>query len=73
MERRRQCISNLVLVGVLLVSMLGGLQETTALEVGEKAPDFTLSSTMGGQISLSQFQGKQFVLIEFYGADFAPT
>ena len=73
MERRRQRISNLVLVGVLLVSMLGGLQETTALEVGEKAPDFTLSSTMGGQISLSQFQGKQFVLIEFYGADFAPT
>ena len=73
MERRRQCISNLVLVGVLLVSMLGGLRESTALEVGEKAPDFTLPSTMGGQISLSQFQGKQFVLIEFYGVDFAPT
>jgi peroxiredoxin Q/BCP len=73
MERRRRCLSNLVLVGVLLVSMLGGLRETTALEVGEKAPDFTLPSTMGGQISLSQFQGKQFVLIEFYGVDFAPT
>jgi peroxiredoxin Q/BCP len=73
MERRRQCISNLVLVGVLLVSMLVGIRETTALEVGEKAPDFTLPSTMGGQISLSQFQGKQFVLIEFYGVDFAPT
>ena len=73
MERRRQCLSNLVLVGVLLVSMLGGLQETTALEVGEKAPDFTLPSTMGGQISLSQFQGKQFVLIEFYGLDFSPV
>ena len=73
MERRRQCIRNLVLVGVLLVSMLVGIRETTALEVGEKAPDFTLPSTMGGQISLSQFQGKQFVLIEFYGVDFAPT
>jgi len=73
MARRTPWISKLILVGVLLVSMLGGLQETTALEVGEKAPDFTLSSTMGGQISLSQFQGKQFVLIEFYGADFAPT
>ena len=43
------------------------------LEVGEKAPDFTLPSTIGGQISLSQFQGKQVVLIEFYGVDFAPT
>jgi peroxiredoxin len=28
---------------------------------------------MGDKISLSQFQGKQFVLIEFYGADFAPV
>jgi len=73
MARRTPWISKLILVGVLLVSMLGGLQQTTALEVGEKAPDFTLLSTMGGQISLSQFQGKQFVLIEFYGADFAPT
>ena len=44
-------------LGVLLVSMLVGIRETTALEVGEKAPDFTLPSTMGGQISLSQFQG----------------
>jgi peroxiredoxin len=58
---------------VLLVSLLVGLRETTALEVGEKAPDFTLPSTMGEKISLSQFQGKQFVLIEFYGADFAPV
>ena len=73
MARRTPWISKLILVGVLLVSMLGGLQQTTALEVGEKAPDFTLLSTMGGQISLSQFQGKQFVLIEFYGADFSPT
>lgn len=73
MARRTPSISKLILVGVLLVSMLVGLRETIALEVGEKAPDFTLPSTMGGQISLSQFQGKQFVLIEFYGADFAPV
>ncbi len=73
MARRTPDISKLILVGVLLVSMLIGLRETTALEVGEKAPDFTLPSTMGGQISLSQFQGKQFVFIEFYGVDFAPT
>ena len=73
MARRTPGISKLILVGVLLVSMLVGLRETAALEVGEKAPDFTLPSTMGGQINLSQFQGKQFVLSEFYGADFAPT
>jgi AhpC/TSA family protein len=73
MARRTPGISKLILVGVLLVSMLVGLRETTALEVGEQAPDFTLPSTMGGQISLSHFQGKQFVFIEFYGVDFAPT
>jgi peroxiredoxin Q/BCP len=58
---------------MLLTSLLAGMRETAALEVGEKAPDFTLPSTTGEKISLSQFQGKQFVLIEFYGADFAPT
>ena len=73
MERRTPSISHVVLVGVLLACVLGGVREAAALEVGEKAPDFTLPSTMGGQISLSQFQGKQFVLIEFYGVDFAPT
>ena len=43
-----------------------------ALEVGQKAPDFSLPSTTGGNISLSQFRGQP-VLIEFYGADFAPA
>jgi hypothetical protein len=73
MERRRPCISNLVLIVMLLACLLVGVRETIALEVGEKAPDFTLPSTTGEKISLSQFQGKQFVLIEFYGADFAPV
>ena len=57
----------------MLVSALGGAGMALAVEVGEKAPDFTLPSTTGKDISLSQFQGKQLVLIEFYGADFDPT
>jgi hypothetical protein len=44
-----------------------------ALEVGEPAPGFTLAATTGGDISLSDFKGKKFVLLEFYGADFAPA
>ena len=44
-----------------------------AVEVGDPAPGFTLASTMGGDISLSDFRGKKWVLLEFYGADFAPT
>jgi len=41
-----------------------------ALEVGEEAPDFTLPSTLGEEISLHQFRGKHLVLIEFFGGDF---
>ena len=66
-------IKSRFLSGVLLASVLGVAGVATALEVGEKAPDFTLPSTTGKDISLSQFQGKQLVLIEFYGADFDPT
>ncbi len=44
-----------------------------AVEVGEKAPDFTLPSTKGDPISLSQFLGKKNVLLEFYVLDFTPT
>ena len=44
-----------------------------AVDVGEQAPDFKLPSTMGGDISLSDFRNKKWVLLEFYGADFAPT
>ena len=73
MERRRPWSGYMILAVMLLTSLLAGMRETAALEVGEKAPDFTLLSTTGDKISLSQFQGKQHVLLEFYGVDFAPT
>ena len=63
----------LVVLGVLLAHVWGGAGVATALEVGEHAPDFTLPSTTGETISLNQFRGKQLVLLEFYGADFAPV
>ena len=61
---------------ILVCTTLARLMVTgvaLSLEVGEKAPDFTLPSTMGEQISLSQFRGKQHVLLEFYVRDHAPT
>jgi AhpC/TSA family len=73
MERRTQSTSKLLLLGVLLASVLVGAGVATALEVGEEAPDFTLPSTLGEEISLRQFRGKQPVLIEFYGQDFSPV
>ena len=66
-------IKGLFLSSVLLTGVLGGAGVATAVEIGEKAPDFTHAGTTGKDISLSQFQGKQLVLIEFYGGDFAPV
>jgi peroxiredoxin len=62
-----------MVVGVLLASLGMSAHVTVALDVGEQAPDFTLPSTTGEPISLSQFRGKKLVLLEFYGVDFAPT
>jgi peroxiredoxin len=41
--------------------------------VNQLAPDFTLPSTMGKDITLSQFHGEKMVLLEFYGIDFGVT
>ena len=59
-------------LGVLLAGVLVGAGAATALEVGEKAPDFTLPGTTGEKISLSQFRGNKLVLIEFYVGE-SPT
>jgi cytochrome oxidase Cu insertion factor (SCO1/SenC/PrrC family) len=58
----------IVAVSFLLVT--SGL--STALEVGDKAPDFELDSTQGGKLKLSSLKGKN-VLINFYVLDFSPT
>lgn len=64
-----------ILVGAALTValLLTGPGAAVALEVGQAAPDFNLPGTMGGDVSLSDFRRKKWVLIEFYGADFAPT
>ena len=57
-----------LLAGVLLPPGIA-----MAVMVGKPAPDFTLKSTTGKAISLSQFRGKKMVLIEFYGVNFGAT
>jgi hypothetical protein len=66
-------ISKLFVGTLFLVSLMVGANHALAVEVGEPAPEFTMPSTMGGNISLSDYRDKQWVLLEFYGADFAPT
>jgi hypothetical protein len=65
-------VARLIMVSTTLARLLvAGV--ALALEVGEQAPDFTLPSTLGEPISLSQFRGKQHVLLEFYVRDHGPT
>jgi len=59
-----------------LALVIGGLLapgSAMAVMVNELAPDFTLPSTTGENITLSQFRGEKLVLLEFYGIDFGVT
>ena len=62
-----------LLVLSLLFALLGTPRASSALDVGDKAPDFTLPSTNGADMSLSDFRGKKWVFLEFYAAAFVPT
>ena len=42
----------------------------TQLKVGDKAPDFTLPSTTGQPVKLSDFRGKKNVVLAFFPAAF---
>lgn len=41
--------------------------------VGDLAPDFTLASTAGGNVTLSSFRGKENVLLAFFPLAFTST
>jgi peroxiredoxin len=40
------------------------------LKVGDTAPDFNLPSTQGGRVKLSDFKGKNTVVLAFFPAAF---
>ena len=42
------------------------------LKVGDKAPDFTLPSQMGDNVTLSEFFGKKAIVLYFYPKDESP-
>jgi peroxiredoxin Q/BCP len=43
-----------------------------AVKVGDTAPDFTLPSQNGTQVSLSEFRGKKNIVVYFYPKDDTP-
>jgi peroxiredoxin len=65
-------LNNFLVEGVFLV-LLATTSVASALDVGDKAPDFKLPSTNGVDIALSDFRGKKWVFLEFYAAAFVPT
>ena len=70
---RRAFVRMFAMLSVSVASIVSGSGPAAAAEEGQPAPDFKLPSTMGSDISLSDFRRKKWVLLEFYGADFVPT
>ena len=58
-------LSRLTLAALLAAVALGS-QFAAALEVGDKAPDFSLQASDGKTYSLSQFLGDKPVVIAFF-------
>lgn len=73
MGKLTKCQKCLLVLSLLFFGLLGTVRVSSAIDVGNRAPDFSLTATTGGKISLSQFRGKKLVLIEFYGADYSPV
>jgi len=57
-----------LVVAVLLSGIVLGMSasHTLALQVGDKAPDFTLPGTTADEIKLADFIGKKPVVVFFY-------
>lgn len=65
----RSLMLTAVFAGVVLAQAPQTPPKTT-LKVGDMAPDFTLPSTAGGQVKLSDFRGKKPVVLAFFPAAF---
>lgn len=56
-------------VPLLREGRLVAMAKTAGPQLGDKAPDFTLSTQTGEQVSLSDYLGKQAVVLYFYPKD----
>ena len=56
-----------ILVLALIAFMLGACSKGSAIEVGEKAPDFSLKDLDGKTISFSDFKGKV-IILDFFAS-----
>lgn len=68
---KRIGMGTLLLLAILLV--VGSATPVAALEVGDKAPDFTLPATTQEKLSLGELVGKKNVLLFGFIGAFTPT
>ena len=50
-----------------------GASRTPTLQVGDKAPDFTLKATGNRTVHLADYLGAKNVFVAFYPADWTPV
>ena len=62
--------SSLLVLAVALSAAGQTAPPKTHLKVGDQAPDFTLNSTAGKPVSLSDYRGKKNVVLAFFPAAF---
>jgi peroxiredoxin len=65
MIKRALSLSLLLVLGVIASAQQPAPPKTN-LKVGDAAPDFTLPSTAGQKVKLSDFKGKKNVVLAFY-------
>ena len=66
-------MKKLIILGILSITLgisafaqVTPVAPTTNLKVGDVAPDFTLTDTAGTKVKLSDFRGKNSVVLAFY-------
>jgi hypothetical protein len=62
-SRWKRLVVAVLLSGVILSI---GVNQALALQVGDKAPDFTLQGTTAEEIKLADYVGKKPVVVFFY-------
>ena len=62
----KMAVTLCLLLAMSLVAVAQQAPPKTNLKVGDAAPDFTLPSTTGEKIKLSDFKGKKNVVLAFY-------
>jgi len=53
-------------LGLAAALTIGAMAQTTELKVGDAAPDFTLPASDGKTYKLSDFKGKQAVVLAWF-------